>query len=151
MFQQALSTSYPSGILWAMWSAGNLESSTQMVLSPPAVMMTDTSRVDHCTFLTSPVWWEAVWTHTSLEMSHIFTVLSTDPEAKTDKFEWLRDSEVMASVWLPGLYFLFWLVNFLTFFFFCSIYPPKMTSGWMASVRSKFHIYISGRKLATIA
>lgn len=75
-------------------------------------------------------------------MSQIFTVVSIEPEAKTAKLEWLREIVVTESVWLPALYFFGLLVNFFGFFFFSSTSPPRMISGWIASVRSKFQISI---------
>jgi hypothetical protein len=62
-------------------------------------------------------------------MSQIFIDLSIEPEASTPKLEWFRDNDVTASVWLPALYFLGLLVNFLGFLLEDCIYPPSMTSG----------------------
>lgn len=77
-------------------------------------------------------WWVDVWTQVYFEMSHIFTVLSIDPEANTAKLEWFKDTVVTESVWLPALYFLALLVNFLGFLVFYYNSPPKMISGWIA-------------------
>ena len=64
-----------------------------------------------------------------LEMSHILTVLSAEPEANTPRFAWFKDNVKTESVWLPSLNFLFWLENFLGFLLLLIIYPPKINSG----------------------
>ena len=69
-----------------------------MVLSALAVNKTETSMLLHSTFLTPALWCGEVWTQASLEMSHIFTVVSIEPEASTERLEWLREREVTESL-----------------------------------------------------
>ena len=69
-----------------------------MVLSALAVNRTETSMLLHSTFFTPALWCEEVCTQAYLEMSHILTVVSIDPEARTERLEWLREREVTESV-----------------------------------------------------
>lgn len=84
-------------------------------------------------------------------MSQIFTVLSADPEARTEIFAALSERLMTESVWLPSLNFLALLVNFLGFLLLLWSYPPKANSGSTASKTSRFQNSISGKKLPTIA
>ena len=85
------------------------------------------------------------------DKSHILTLSSADPDASTLRFDLLRETLNTESVWLPALYFLVSLVNFLGFFFLVKSYPPRIKSGSIASVKSRFQIYIYDRKVETIA
>ncbi len=78
--------------------------------------MTETSTELHSTFFTLFLWWSDVNIFICFEMSQILTVESVEPDAKTDKLEWLREIVNTESVWLPCLNFLFELLNFLGFF-----------------------------------
>jgi len=70
-----------------MVSLGNLESRIAMLPSDEAVKMTEVSIELHYIFLIGAVWWVEVWTQIYFEMSQILTVVSIEPEAKTDKLE----------------------------------------------------------------
>lgn len=70
-----------------------------------AVKMTEKSIGLHSTFFTADLWWVAVCTQTSLEISQILRVLSTDPDASTERLEWFKEREVTEFSWLPALYF----------------------------------------------
>ena len=85
------------------------------------------------------------------DKSQIFNDLSAEPEAKKPLFAWFKDRDITESVWLPSLYFLDLFENTFGFFLLRVISPPKIKSGWIASVRSRFQIYICGRKEETIA
>lgn len=58
-----------------------------MLPSDEAVKMTEVSIELHYIFLRGAEWWVEVWTQTYFEMSQIFTVVSIEPEARTDKLE----------------------------------------------------------------
>ena len=72
------------------------------------------------------------------EMSQILTVLSAEPDASTPKLAAFNDKLMTESVWLPALYFLLLLVNFLGFLLLLTTSPPKVISGSTASRTSKF-------------
>jgi hypothetical protein len=52
----------------------------------------------HSTFFTPALWWEEVCTHASFEISQIFTVVSIDPEARTEGLAQFKDKLVTESV-----------------------------------------------------
>ena len=56
-------------------------------------------------------------------------MVSAEPEARIFLCDLLREMDKTESVWLPSFHFLAELVNFLGFFLFVTISPPKMTSG----------------------
>ncbi len=71
-------------------------------------------------------------------MSHILTVVSAEPDAKTPTFALFNDKLITESVWLPSLNFLLLLENFFGFLLLLTDYPPKANSGSTASRTSRF-------------
>lgn len=116
-FQHALSIVYYLPALCNILSPGNLESNIAIVLSSEQLYIIETSDVFHYTFFTFNLWWSDVKIFVCFDISHIFTVLSADPDANTLIFAWFNDNVITASVWLPYLNFLFWFENFLGFLF----------------------------------
>lgn len=95
-------------------------------------------------------------------ISHIFIVVSAEPDNNIFYLNEFKLKDNTESVWLPSLniYYLWKFFTFLPFlpiyYFYNYIYsyssnsPPKIILGSMAFNTSKFHISISGKNVPTI-
>ena len=90
-------------------------------------------------------------TQVFLAISHIFTVLSAEPDSNMFGLNLLRLNDITDYWWLSGLNYLFFFFKFLTLLEDYSISPPNISVGSITFIISKSQISIPSRNVETTA